>query len=87
LRLLAREHFIQFSRRERCKLYEYGCSCAGAGEASADVPGGGESDGAIEDLKDKLGNTRMNGEEIDLDGEHGNRTVFNFLFVCEICFP
>lgn len=40
---------------------------AGAGEASADVPGGGESDGAIEDIKDKLGNTRMNGEEIDLD--------------------
>lgn len=62
---------------------DYVCSFAGAGEASADVPGGGESDGAIEDIKDRLGNTRMNGEEIELDGEHRNRSVCNFLFVCE----
>jgi hypothetical protein len=56
---------------------------AGAGEASADVPGGGESDGVIEDIRDKLANTRMNGEEIELDGERGNRPVCNLLFVCE----
>jgi len=59
------------------------CLFAGAGEASADVPGGGESDSVIEDIKDKLGNTRMNGEEIELDGERGNRPACNLLCVCE----
>lgn len=67
----------------RKKRLANACSFAGAGEASADVPGGGESDGAIEDIKDKLGNTKMNGEAIELDGERGNRPVCNLLFVCE----
>ncbi|KAJ9601639.1 hypothetical protein L9F63_000172 [Diploptera punctata] len=38
---------------------------AGAGEASADVPGGGESENAIEEISEKLVNAKVNGTEND----------------------
>jgi hypothetical protein len=47
----------------------------GAGEASADVPGGGETENAIEETGDKLGNTNINGAENELDGENRVRHV------------
>lgn len=48
---------------------------AGAGEASADVPGGGESENAIEETRDKLGNAKINGAENEQDGENVNRVL------------
>jgi len=75
--------YVSFKHLHTQKRLDNACSFTGAGEASADVPGGGESDGAIEDIKDKLENTRMNGEEIELDGERGSISACNLLFVCE----
>ncbi|PNF18389.1 Methionine aminopeptidase 2 [Cryptotermes secundus] len=40
---------------------------AGAGKASADVPGGGESDDAAEETRKRVENIKINGEENDLD--------------------
>lgn len=40
---------------------------AGAGEASADVPGGGESDDVAEETRKRVENAKINGEENDLD--------------------
>jgi hypothetical protein len=48
---------------------------SGAGEASADVPGGGESDDVAEETRKRVENAKINGEENDLDGEHINRLL------------
>lgn len=49
---------------------------SGAGKASADVPGGGESDDAAEETRKRVENAKINGEENDLDGEHVNRLQY-----------
>lgn len=56
---------------------------SGAGEASADVPGGGESDDVAEETRKGVENAKINGEENGLDGEHVNRLLYkSYLFVC-----
>jgi hypothetical protein len=56
---------------------------SGAGEASADVPGGGESDDVAEETRKRVENAKINGEEDDLDGEHVNRLLYiRYMFVC-----
>jgi hypothetical protein len=54
---------------------------SGAGEASADVPGGGESDDVAEETRKRVENAKINGEVDDLDGEHVNRFLYvSYLF-------
>jgi hypothetical protein len=48
----------------------------GAGEASADVPGGGESDDVAEETRKRVENAKINGEDDHLDGEHSNRLPY-----------
>jgi hypothetical protein len=55
---------------------------SGAGEASADVPGGGESDDVAEETRKRVENAKINGEENDQDGEHVNRLLYiSYLYV------
>jgi hypothetical protein len=49
---------------------------SGAGEASADVPGGGESDDVAEETRKRVENAKSNGEVGDLDGEHVYRLLY-----------
>jgi hypothetical protein len=56
---------------------------SGAGEASADVPGGGESDDVAEETRKRVENAKINGEVDDLDGEYVNRLLYvSYLIVC-----
>ena len=49
--------------------------CTGAGEASADVPGGGEHESAIEEVIEKLVNAEVNGTENDQEGKYFIRLI------------
>ncbi|GLH05135.1 Methionine aminopeptidase 2 [Gryllus bimaculatus] len=44
---------------------------AGAGEDSADVPGGGENDKKVDEIKDKINDIKLNGEEEEGGTEEG----------------
>ncbi|KAK7794337.1 hypothetical protein R5R35_011272 [Gryllus longicercus] len=44
---------------------------AGAGEDSADVPGGGENDKKVDEIKDKINDIKLNGEEEEGGAEEG----------------